>query len=244
MIYGSIQRNDRPMVTGLARLPNSSLERSILFLVDTGAEVTMLHPFDAEQLGLDFAGLGCGQSITGIGGSAKVFNQELRLLFQDADTGAWYEYSLTVLVAAPTEHNESFPYCAGTGHFALLAHGVRSIQWAGEIHGSGYNGILNFKATAIVAIHCIGKPASDAKSGVSHFAIPPPAPVSNPRRRARILTLPPAALSRRRYPRYPPPQSSRHISSSGASAAPATSTGTSSGSRPAAPARLGFPSPA
>ena len=113
MIYGSIQRNDRPMVTGLARLPNSSLERSIVFLVDTGAEVTMLHPLDAEQLGLDFAGLGCGKSIAGIGGSAKVFDQQLRLLFPDADTGAWYEYNLMVLVAAPTEHNKSFPSLLG-----------------------------------------------------------------------------------------------------------------------------------
>ena len=113
MIHGSIQRSDWPMVAGIARLPNSSLERSIVFLVDTGAEVTMLHPFDAEQLGLNFAGLGCGQSIAGIGGSAKVFDQQLRLLFPDADTGAWYEYHQTVLVAAPTEHNKSFPSLLG-----------------------------------------------------------------------------------------------------------------------------------
>lgn len=113
MINGFIHPDDRPMVTGLASLPNSSLERSILFLVDTGAEVTILHPLDAEQLGLDFAGLGCGQSITGIGGPAKVFDQELRLLFPDADTGAWYEYHLTVMVAAPTEHNRSFPSLLG-----------------------------------------------------------------------------------------------------------------------------------
>ena len=44
MIHGSIQRNDWPMVAGIARLPNSSLERSILFLVDTGSDVTILHP--------------------------------------------------------------------------------------------------------------------------------------------------------------------------------------------------------
>ena len=113
MINGFIHPDDRPMVTGFARLPNSSLERSILFLVDTGAEVTILHPLDAEQLGLDFAGLGCGQSIAGIGGSAKVFDQQLRLLFPDADTGAWYEYNLTILVAAPTEHNRSFPSLLG-----------------------------------------------------------------------------------------------------------------------------------
>ena len=113
MINGFIHPDDRPMVTGLARLPNSSLERSILFLVDTGSEVTILHPLDAEQLGLDFAGLGCGQSITGIGGPAKVFDQQLRLLFPDADTGAWYEYNLTILVAAPTEHNRYFPSLLG-----------------------------------------------------------------------------------------------------------------------------------
>ena len=113
MINGFIHPDDRPMVTGFARLPNSSLERSILFLVDTGSDVTILHPSDAEQLGLNFDGLGCGQSITGIGGSAKVFDQQIRLLFPDADTGAWYEYNLTILVAAPTEHNRSFPSLLG-----------------------------------------------------------------------------------------------------------------------------------
>ena len=113
MIYGLIHEDDRPMVTGLARLPDSSLERSILFLVDTGADLTILHPSDVEQLGLNFDGLGCGQSITGIGGLAKVFDQQLRLLFPDADTGAWYEYNLTILVAAPTEHNKSFPSLLG-----------------------------------------------------------------------------------------------------------------------------------
>ena len=113
MIHGSIQQDDRPMVAGLARLPNSRLERSILFLVDTGADLTILHPLDAELLGVNFDGLGCGQSIAGIGGSAKVYDQQLRLLFTDADTGAWYEYNLTVLVAAPTEHNKSFPSLLG-----------------------------------------------------------------------------------------------------------------------------------
>ena len=113
MIYGLIHEDDWPMVAGLASLPNSGLERSIPFLVDTGSDVTILHPSDAEQLGLNFDGLGCGQSITGIGGSAKVFDQEIRILFQDATTAEWYEYSQTVLVAAPTEHNMSFPSLLG-----------------------------------------------------------------------------------------------------------------------------------
>ncbi len=58
----------RPFVVGLLSLPALELTGDVAFLVDTGADSTLLAPRDAANLGMDLAALPEGPSSTGVGG--------------------------------------------------------------------------------------------------------------------------------------------------------------------------------
>jgi predicted aspartyl protease len=60
----------RPFITARLSIPSQHIVGEVDFLVDTGADSTLLAPRDALDLGLDLAQLPRGPTSTGVGGSS------------------------------------------------------------------------------------------------------------------------------------------------------------------------------
>ncbi len=58
----------RPFVTARVAIPSQQIVGDVDFLIDTGADATLLAPGDAIDLGLDVAALPQGPRSTGVGG--------------------------------------------------------------------------------------------------------------------------------------------------------------------------------
>lgn len=123
MIIGTIRHDAQPLVTGTVRLPRLHIEKDVLFLIDTGAAESMIHPGDAEFLGIDYNILKCKRLVSGIGGDAPAFQEHAHLLFQDTATSEWYDYHIQLLIAEPSPHNPNYPSLLGRNilqHWTML----------------------------------------------------------------------------------------------------------------------------
>lgn len=86
----------------------------IAFLVDTGADATMLSPAIAERVGLDIASLDFGRTSTGVGGAVAMRVVASNLLVQG--------YSIPLTLHIP-ESRQPIPSVLGRdfmSHFALF----------------------------------------------------------------------------------------------------------------------------
>ena len=118
MIIGRIQSSQQGHYTlwveGIVELPRLGVKETVLFLVDTGATDTTIHPADAQKLGIDFNLLTGGDKSYGIGGASKMFREKASLLFQDSETLSWHPYELEINIADATEYNQGFPSLLGS----------------------------------------------------------------------------------------------------------------------------------
>jgi Aspartyl protease len=75
MIRGYFSRSDRrrrPLIFATLDFPTlDNRELGVMFLVDTGADRTVLAPLDASRLGIDLATLEPGPPSTGVGGRTQ-----------------------------------------------------------------------------------------------------------------------------------------------------------------------------
>ena len=83
----------------------------VRLLVDTGADVTSLHPMDCE--GLAYEMLGVTSETTGIGGTVEYYREPALLTFRDIEESSFQVYRLFIDIARPTEHNENIPSLLG-----------------------------------------------------------------------------------------------------------------------------------
>jgi hypothetical protein len=83
----------------------------VSFLVDTGADGTVLMPADSKKLGIDFKSLKNPTTSQGIGGLARGFDETVVLSF--SDRRYIYSYLLKIEISAPTTHNQHFPSLLG-----------------------------------------------------------------------------------------------------------------------------------
>ena len=113
MIIGTIRHDAQPMVTGTVRLHRLQIETEVHFLIDTGAAESMIHPGDADFLGIDYSNLKCPRLVSGIGGDATAFQEHAHLLFRDAATSEWYDYRILLLITEPSSHNTDYPSLLG-----------------------------------------------------------------------------------------------------------------------------------
>lgn len=105
------------------RLLTQQLETS--FLIDTGAQVSIIHPNDLAPLGidvdLDFDDAPIARA-RGIGGRVTYAMDAVHLELRHED-GDLFSYILPVRVAKPTTDNAHFPSILGTDflqHFRLV----------------------------------------------------------------------------------------------------------------------------
>ena len=102
----------RPYVEGRLYLPRFDLAGDISFLVDTGADASLVNPGDALRIGVDIARLGGQAELVGLGGSIACFVEPVWVVFSGRD-GAIYVYRLDMEIAPPRPDTHSLPSLLG-----------------------------------------------------------------------------------------------------------------------------------
>jgi hypothetical protein len=100
-----------PYIDARVAIPRLSLRGSVSFLVDTGADGSVLMLADSRRLGINFGALRNPITSEGIGGTSKGFNEQVVLSF--SDRRHIYSYVLDVEISAPSTHNPKFPSLLG-----------------------------------------------------------------------------------------------------------------------------------
>ena len=114
MITGTLRGSARPFVNCSLSLPRLGMfVDDVMFLVDTGADATYLHPADGRDIGIPFDLLQDRVTSSGIGGSATYFPEPAILLFADHTVGQYYGYRINVNVAKPGDVSGRLPSLLG-----------------------------------------------------------------------------------------------------------------------------------
>jgi len=100
-----------PYLEAHVSFPRLGLRGLVSFLVDTGADATVLMPPDSMKLGVDFRSLKNATTSVGIGGVSKGYSERAAISF--FDHRYIYTYVLNVEVSAPTLDNRRFPSLLG-----------------------------------------------------------------------------------------------------------------------------------
>lgn len=75
-----------PYIKARVVLPDLGVAGDVDFLIDTGADVTFLHPEDVGRLGIDFRRLNPGdmERASGLGGASDYYRENATLTFQNS----------------------------------------------------------------------------------------------------------------------------------------------------------------
>ncbi len=88
------------------------MDIEIVFLVDTGADATSIHPgFAKDSVHIPYDRLGGRRSFTGVGGSSQYFSE--RALVSFADDGLERVYNIDLYIAEPSDANARLPSLLG-----------------------------------------------------------------------------------------------------------------------------------
>lgn len=88
----------RPYVNGRLLLPRLNLSANLSFLVDTGADVSVLMPADGITMGIDYQALANPKVVGGVGGNASGFQEPAVLAFYESNRSLIQLYSVTILI--------------------------------------------------------------------------------------------------------------------------------------------------
>ena len=79
-------------------LPRLNISGYISFLVDTGADTSLLNPIDSKRLGIDFNTLTGDEESWGLGGSVHSYVEDALLIFSETGV-ALYVYSFDLSIS-------------------------------------------------------------------------------------------------------------------------------------------------
>jgi predicted aspartyl protease len=103
---------DQPYIEGLLDIASPKVRGHVRFLVDTGADQTILMPADADRLGVNHTRLK-GEVITvGVGGAISNYSVPASVSFVDSRIGL-HVYDIGLLVAVPAPHVMRLPSLLG-----------------------------------------------------------------------------------------------------------------------------------
>ena len=102
----------RPYIRGRLILPRLNLQGDVGFLVDTGADFSVLHPTDGVDLGINFSALGGRSEGMGVGGSVPYFSEHALLVFAERRAGL-HVYDLSPRIGPPAEAAMTLPSLLG-----------------------------------------------------------------------------------------------------------------------------------
>ncbi|MXY21184.1 MAG: hypothetical protein F4Y49_07595 [Dehalococcoidia bacterium] len=114
MIQGYFTLRNRPYISCRLHIARFDILQPIQLMFDTGADITCLHPSDADEIGVPFQALRNPQNITGIG-KAEYFREPATLFFVDGDVT--HLYHIEINVAIPNDDNRNLPSILGRDIF-------------------------------------------------------------------------------------------------------------------------------
>ena len=92
----------RPYLEGRLVIPSQGLATNISFLVDAGADQTVLMPADAAKIGLSLANLTNASLSLGVGGYARDFVEPANVTFLGTSGNLYiYQIDIRISEAAP-----------------------------------------------------------------------------------------------------------------------------------------------
>ena len=101
MIRGGFEPAGWPFVEGFLTLLRFNVTRSIIFLVDTGAYATCIHPRDGALARIPFDSLERPVTSDGVGGTATYFIEPAVLEFVDGEAREVRSYEIGMRIAKP-----------------------------------------------------------------------------------------------------------------------------------------------
>ncbi|MFC6197744.1 retropepsin-like aspartic protease [Ponticaulis profundi] len=144
MLYGFFRRGragylyDPPCLAGKVEITLNAgeppLSGCVTFLVDTGAQHTILNPVDARRLGWTFSSDVPNVLVQGIAGEALAQEVEASVFFADPDEAVLRGFSVSLLILPYEERLLKRPSVIGRDllHFWDMSHGP-------------YQGVLEFE---------------------------------------------------------------------------------------------------
>lgn len=100
MIAGYFDGDGQPCLECRVQLPRLAVGDRIRFLLDTGADTTILHPDDGHLIGCPFDALTNPAEFTGVGGALLHYMEQAVLTFDDMDGGSW-RFEIEISIAKP-----------------------------------------------------------------------------------------------------------------------------------------------
>ena len=113
MIIGSFRERWRPHIMARLVMPRLSVDVDVRFQIDTGSDITLLHPTDLHRAGIEVEQLEGESGTEGIGGFAGAFREPAVLHFRDADGTTRYSYRFNLEIARPDTYNADYPSLLG-----------------------------------------------------------------------------------------------------------------------------------
>jgi hypothetical protein len=102
----------RPYLEGRLIIPRLAITADISFLVDTGADRSLLMPLDSERLGIDTSELDGDLESTGIGGAIHNFVERAVLVLSEPKV-AIHLYYLDLCISPPDPGIQDIPSLLG-----------------------------------------------------------------------------------------------------------------------------------
>ena len=113
MIQGRFgNTSGRPYIEGRLSIPRLGIVGDVSFLLDTGADSSLLMPIDSGRLGIDFSQLTSTSESYGGGGLSKQFVEPVILAFTESGV-CLHVYFLTLRIAVPTPDIGDIPSLIG-----------------------------------------------------------------------------------------------------------------------------------
>lgn len=104
----------RPQLDGHLQILDLEIGGTISFLVDTGADYTLLMPNDAVRLGLDHSLLKQELPVHGVGGSAICYVERAVVIFNDDNQGLIsYPIDIRIMQPRPSSDIAGMPSLLG-----------------------------------------------------------------------------------------------------------------------------------
>jgi hypothetical protein len=103
----------RPYLEGRLVIPRFAIDANISFLVDTGADSSLIAPADGYEMGLDYALFGTITESIGAGGIAQSYTEMASIAFTDPGKEIYVYHVSALEFAVPRRDIEEMPSLLG-----------------------------------------------------------------------------------------------------------------------------------